>query len=198
MNELVEMRDKILLAILPDVAFDGWSWGSAREGVARAGFAPDMLDALFPGGLPDLLAHFSDWADREMLAALEGTDPQDLKIRARVRMAAAARFQVLAPWKEAVRHATSYWAVPTRAPRAARLVWRTADRIWAWAGFTDGEGYSRYTRRILLSGVLTSTMLAWMDQDAGADMDRLGEFLDRRIDNVLKIGQFVGRFKKTG
>jgi ubiquinone biosynthesis protein COQ9 len=193
-QDVQDIRDRILASLLPDLAFDGWTWDGACKASVAAGYDRHMATAVFPGGLGDVLDHFSGWADRQMLERLKKTDPGSMRVRDRVRMAVAERFAVLAPWKEAVRMASRYWAVPYRAAHAGRLVWRTADCIWIWAGDTATD-YNRLTKRTLLAGVLSSTMLVWLaDQDAG--LERTNAFLDRRIENVMRLGQFIGKIKK--
>jgi ubiquinone biosynthesis protein COQ9 len=193
-RDVQDIRDRILAGLLPNIAFDGWTWNGVCAAAVAAGYDRHMAAAVFPGGLSDVLDHFSGWADRQMLKRLEKTDPETLRVRDRVRMAAMERFAVLSPWKEAVRLAGRYWAVPYRAGHAGRLVWRTADCIWRWAGDTATD-YNRLSKRTLLAGVLSSTMLVWLaDREPG--LDRIHAFLDRRIENVMRLGQFIGKMKR--
>jgi len=90
----------------------------------------------------------------------------------------------------------SYWTMPPRGVRAGGVVWRTADRIWDWAGDTATD-YNRYTKRALLCGVIGSTTLAWLGDGSG-DMTATRAFLSRRIENVMQIGKFVGKIKGRG
>jgi ubiquinone biosynthesis protein COQ9 len=73
-------------------------------------------------------------------------------------------------------------------------LWRSADRIWTWAGDTATD-YNHYTKRALLSGVMASTTLFWMQDNSPASAASRA-FLDRRIDNVLNIGRLLGTLKK--
>ncbi len=194
-DKTVLIRDEILEALLPDIAFDGWIWGAVEKASERAGHGSGMASAVFAGGLNDVVGHFSDWADRKMLAALEKINPDDLRIRDRIRTAAITRFDVLLPHRDAVRLALSYWAGPFRAGHAGKMVWNTADRMWNWAGDTATD-YNRYTKRGLLSGVLSATTLVWLDDDS-PDQEVTHAFLDRRIENVMQLGRFLGTLKKS-
>lgn len=192
---MTEKRDRILMALLPDLAFDGWCWSAVENAALKSGFDPAMAEAVFPGRLKDAVAHFSDWADRQMMKRLSKTDSESMKVRDRIRLAVTERLDVLQPWKEAVRMSSRFWGVPSRAGQPAKLMWRTADVIWEWAGDT-AQDYNRYTKRALLMGILGSTTLAWLsDQDEG--MAATKEFLDRRIDNVMSIGRILGKAGKT-
>ncbi len=181
--------------LLPAVPFDGWSMRAARTAAVGAGYDAAMADAVFPDGLADVLDCYAGWADGRMLDALDDLDIKQMKVRERIRAAVMARLEVLQPHKEAERMALAYWAVPVRGVRAARILWRSADRIWSWAGDT-AKDYNRYTKRGLLSGVMGSTMLVFLDDDS-EDMHITGEFLDRRIENVMQLGRILGKIKKA-
>ena len=189
------IRDEILETALPDVIFDGWTKAVMAEAAVKAGHSSDMVRAVFPGGMDDVLSHFSDWTDRQMLAALKKVDPEALRIRDRIRTAVLARLEILSAHKDAAKQAAAYWAVPTRSLAAGRIVWRSADVIWNWAGDT-AKDYNHYTKRGLLSGVMSSTMLVWLNDDSG-EMTETEAFLDRRIENVMQLGKFIGKFKKA-
>lgn len=192
-TDVIKIRDEIIESALPHVRFDGWGWDVLLQGAEEAGYEEPMLRAVFPGGLTDALDHFSDYADRGMMAALKPVNPDDLRVRERIGKALFARYQFLAPYKEAVRQSASFWLVPWRKTRAARIVWRTADVIWRWAG-DDSKDYNHYTKRGLLSGIIVSTTLAWMN-DETPGMMQTKEFLDRRIENVMQLSKVIGRVK---
>ena len=189
------IRDAILLQALPEVVFDGWTQDLSRRAAAGAGYDPAMVDAVFPGGVSDFVGHFSDWADRQMLASLANTDRDALRIRDRVKCGVMARLEALAPWREPARRAMTYWAMPLRHFQAGKIVWRSADHIWVWAGDTATD-YNHYTKRALLSGVITSTTLAWLNDDHST-VASVESFLDRRLDSVLRLGQVLGCKKKS-
>jgi ubiquinone biosynthesis protein COQ9 len=186
------IRDKIIEQALPGVPFDGWTLEHLEKAAMAAGYQPAMVRAVFPGGLGDALDHFADLMDRRMLAALGKVNVEDLRVRDRIRTAVLARLEALRPHREAERLALTYWSFPFRHLRAGKIAWRTADRIWDWVG-DDSTDYNRYTKRGLLSGVLASTLLAWLDNEESAPA-----FLDRRIENVMQWGRFLGKFRRAG
>jgi ubiquinone biosynthesis protein COQ9 len=127
-----------------------------------------------------------------MLERLEAGAPP-ARIRDKVTQAVRVRLEALAPHKEAERLAIAFWMRPLRKWEGAKLVWKTADVIWTHAGDTATD-YNRYTKRGLLSGVLTATTLFWLN-DTSKDHQDSWAFLDRRIENVMTVGKIVGRFK---
>lgn len=194
-TDITRIRDDIVESALPHVAFDGWSWALVEQACRDAGYEPAMARAVFPGRMKDVLDGFADLADRKMMAGLDDIDPGALRVRERVRTALLARYEFLCPHKEALRESVQFWMVPSRKPRAAKIVWRTADRIWDWAGDTATD-YNRYTKRGLLAGILVSATLVFLN-DESAHMDNTKAFIDRRIENVLQFGKWINRVKKA-
>lgn len=187
------IKTAILEAALPNIPFDGWTMAALENAAAAAGYSAAMVTSVFPQGVKDAMAYLSHWADAKMLQSLKKTNPVSMRIRERIALAVRTRLEILAPHKEAERLAIAFWMRPLRKWEAGKLVWKTADAIWIWAGDTATD-YNRYTKRGLLSGVLTATTLYWLNDQSAGHADSWA-FLDRRIDNVLSIGKIVGRLK---
>ena len=190
-----EIQDRILLGTLEGVPFDGWHWSLAEQAAVKSGYSADVARAVFPEGLPDLLRHFSGWADRQMLAALQDVDQTVMRIRDKIKKAVALRFDALGPYKESVRAASVYWLSPFRKFESGKIIWRSADMIWLWAG-DDAKDYNHYTKRALLSAVMASTTISWLNDRSENHQETLA-FLDRRIDNVLTVGKLAGKIKNS-
>ncbi len=178
-------RDALLLALLPDVPFDGWSRRALRDAAKRIGVSAAEAEALFPGGARDLIAAFSRWADRAMLERLEQRDLAAMKIHERVAAGVMTRLEILAPYREPVRRAFAILALPHNAPLAARLLYETVDAIWYAAG-DEATDFNFYTKRTLLGGVYAATMLYWLE-DRSPDAEATRDFLDRRLREIGRI-----------
>jgi ubiquinone biosynthesis protein COQ9 len=183
--DLTATRDKILEATLAHVAFDGWTRAALAAGVKDAGFPREMAQRAFPGGTPELVEHFADWADRRMQATLATKDLASMKVRERVAAAVQARLDALSPHREAVRRLLAYLALPGHAGLATRLAWRAADAMWYAAGDTATD-FNYYTKRALLVPVYTTTMLYWLADDSDGFAETWG-YLDRRIADVMRL-----------
>jgi ubiquinone biosynthesis protein COQ9 len=114
----------------------------------------------------------------------------------RVKACVQLRLEAQGPHKDAARAMTRALTRPDRAPTAARLVWRTADRIWRALGDTSTDE-NFYSKRAILSGVLASTYARWFSDDS-ADHEATWAFLDARIDNVMQFEKFKARLKPVG
>lgn len=190
-NATQKIQDKILTEALKDIPFDGLSWDVIVRAGEKVGYDADVVASVFTDKITDFLKYFSSWADAQMLATLAETDLEAMKIRDRVRHGVWARLMVLAPHREVVRASVTYWANPLRKASALKMIWGTSDAIWKWAGDNSAD-YNKYTKRGLLSGVITATTLAWLN-DKSEDYQKTAQFLDRRIDNVLVVGRLAGK-----
>ena len=108
-----------------------------------------------------------------------------MKIRARITALIEARLDAIAPNRESLRRALAILALPPNVARAARLGWRTADRMWAAAGDTATD-YNHYTKRATLLMVYASTMTVFLDDESEGQTDT-SAFLQRRIDGLMRF-----------
>ena len=180
-------RATLIEAMLPDVAFDGWSRAAVRAAARRCGIAPGEALALFPGGATELVAAFSYWADARMLDRLEALPVAAGPISKRIAEAVATRLDIVTPWREAVRRALSVLALPLNAPLAGRLVYDTVDAIWYAAGDTATD-FSFYSKRLSLAAIYAATVLYWLE-DRSLGFADTRAFLDRRLRGAARIGR---------
>ena len=188
-------RDRLIEAMLPDIAFDGWSRAALRVASRQLGMPAEEAAALFPRGAPDLVAGFSRWADRRMLDWFETAPPEADSTPARVKRAVLLRFEIVAPWREAVRRALSVLAMPPHAALGLRLVYETVDGIWYAAGDTATD-FSFYTKRATLAGVYGATLLYWLDDRSDGFADTQA-FLDRRLADVAHLTKARARLDEA-
>ncbi|MEX0922716.1 MAG: COQ9 family protein [Rhodovibrionaceae bacterium] len=185
------LRADLLAAALPHVAFDGWSEAVLRSAAKDLDVDPALAANAFPGGGRELIAFYSQEIDRRCLEALEALPLEEMKVRDKIHTGVMTRLELLEPDKEAVRRGLSFLALPHNAPLAAKLLYRTVDALWYAAG-DRATDYNFYTKRGLLAGVYSSTLLFWLN-DSSADYAATHGFLDRRIAEVLKIGGRLGK-----
>jgi len=186
-----DIRRALLEAALPDIAFDGWQDSVLARACAKTGIDIDAAEKALPGGMADLALYFSTWADEKMEQALARENLAALRIRDRVALGVRRRLEILSPWKQAVSAAGATLGLSAQGFGIPKAVWQTADKIWIAAGDTATD-YNRYTKRLLLAGVLSATTLCWLGDDSDGHAETWA-FLDRRIDNVLTLGRNLGR-----
>lgn len=188
------LKEQILDAVLPHVMFDGWTRTALRRGAEDLGLAIEDIERTFPGGVQDLIGYFVARADRLMLAALEKRNIAALKIRERITTAIRVRLEQSEPYKEAIRRALVSQMLPQNAPAALKQLYGTVDTMW-YAAQDMSVDFNFYSKRAILAGVYSSTLLYWLD-DSSEGHQRTWGFLDRRIENVMSFEKTKAKVAK--
>ena len=187
------LRDRLTDAFMAEAAFDGWT----RAALAASGRALDLpageAERLFPGGPLQALAYVSERADRRTVEDMEKEGASALKIRDRIIRAVRIRLEHHVGPREAARRALSTLSLPLNAGLALKLLYKTVDAMWYAAGDASTD-FNFYTKRATLAGVYSSTLLYWLnDRSPGAEAT--WAFLDRRIDDVMRIEKLKGQVR---
>ena len=191
-----QARGAALDAVLGQIAFEGWSRRAVTAAAEKLAISAGEIDRLFPDGVTQMIAFHSQRADQDMVAAMERQGVSAMKIRDRVRIAIRSRLEANAPHREAIRHALAVLASPLAGTLGPRLLYRTVDAIWYAAGDTSTD-FNFYTKRAILAGVYSSTLLFWLGDRSEGFADTWA-FLDRRIDEVMQFEKLKARLKRFG
>lgn len=196
-TQRIDQKDQILDAALMHTAFDGWSRKALLAAADEVEIDHQTARRLFPRDGQSLIEWLDGWLDRRMEQATASIELENMPVRKRISALVGARLEALGPHQEAMRRATLTRGLPQNILTSGRGLWRTADRIWELAGFPNqaSDGFSRYSRRALLVGILTSTFLFWLE-DMSEGFKESFEFLDRRIDDALKLGKVTQQIKR--
>jgi ubiquinone biosynthesis protein COQ9 len=178
------LRDRLAEAVAAEAAFSGWSHAALRAAAEQVGAGADA-ERLFPGGPVDVLVYLSERADQRTVEGLENAGVMSLKIRERIKLAVRLRIENTVGGKESVRRGLALLALPFNGPLALRLLYRTVDAVWYAAGDTSTD-FNFYTKRAILAGVFSSTLLYWLN-DRSEGNATTWSFLDRRIDDVMRF-----------
>jgi ubiquinone biosynthesis protein COQ9 len=192
-SPLQQMRERLALALGENAVFDGWTQAAVDSAADQVGVDRAQARLAIPkdqAGKIDLYIRgvdraLGDWFTPERL--------EGLKIREKIRAIVWKRLEIMEPAREAVRRALSILALPQNVPTALKIGWRTADVMWRIAGDTSTD-YNHYTKRMMLGGVYGSTLLVWLD-DQSEGLAETAAFLDRRIDDVMKIEKFKAQWR---
>jgi ubiquinone biosynthesis protein COQ9 len=184
--ERSDERDAAIEALLAAGDPSPWHIPALRASVGEA------AAMLFPSGAGDLVEAYADLMDRRMVTAA-GSELAEMRLSQRVRALIRARLELGAPHKEAVRRGVLLLCHPANAARGARCTARTVDAIWHAAGDASAD-FSWYTKRAILVGVYSATLLYWLNGDTSID-DALA-FLDRRLEDVAILGRLRGQFTR--
>ncbi|MFN4226010.1 MAG: COQ9 family protein [Hyphomonas sp.] len=186
------LRRRWLEALLPEVAFEGWTEEAAKAAAVRAGLSEGEQALAAPQGVVNLLDAFFDAAEARARDRLAGEDLSGLRVPDKVKRGVLAWLAELETQREAVRRAASRGFLPWGAGPALQRTWKVADMVWIAAG-DRSEDYNHYSKRGLLAAVIPAIVLYWADNPAPEDLDA---FITRRLANVSGIGQNAGRLIK--
>lgn len=191
-----KLRRRLVAAALPHVPFDGWSEAALRRGARDAGIDLALLPLAFPRGPIEAVEAFWAEADRRMAEAVSPEDLAALSLRRRIIFLVRLHLEQLAPDREAVRRALTLQALPFHPGSGPTCLARSVDAIWRAAG-DEATGFDFYTKRGLLAGVFSATVLFWLD-DRSPGQEETWAFLERRIADVLRLGMQAARLRALG
>ena len=193
--------DELRVALAPDIAasaiFDGWNETALVAAAEMAGCHVDVAKLAFPdkpmnGRAMDMIEAWITSVDLAMEAEWPQERLAELKIRDRIRELVTFRLKAVEDIDEAVRRAISVMAMPQNAPRGLQLGWRSADIMWRLAGDTSTD-YNHYTKRTILAGIYSATLAYFINDDSDGK-EKSYEFLDRRIEGVMKFEKAKAKF----
>lgn len=181
----------MLTTILNHVPFDGWSEAALQAASQETGIPAERVLNAFPGGAKDVLILWHEVADQQMIAAMGRPENVHLRTRDRVAAAIRARLEANASHREAVRAGCALLLMPQNAGTATRLLYNTVNAIWYAVGDKSTD-YNFYTKRALLAGVYSATVMYWLN-DKSPDCSATWSFLERRIADVMRVPQVLGQ-----
>ena len=182
--EREEARDKIVSVIGSHIVFDGWSMKSLKAAAREAGLEASVVVRIFPKGVGEALTHYFRWGDKCMLATMSERDLGTMKTRERIGAAIRVRLHMFSN-REVMRRTLSTLALPMNTQIGLQATYHTVDAIWHSVGDTATD-FSFYTKRALLAGVYTATLLYWLEDTSENGEDTHG-FLERCLTNILQL-----------
>lgn len=192
-SPLEQLRRRLALAVGENAVFDGWTQAAVSTAAAQLGVDPVQARLAFPKTQAGMIDCYIQEVDRALEASLTPKRLQGMKIREKIRSLIWRRLEIMGPAREAVRRALAILAMPQNVPQALRSGWRTADLMWRMAGDTSTD-FNHYTKRMTLGAVYASTLLVWLD-DQSEGWTETAAFLDRRIDDVMKIEKLKAEWR---
>ena len=192
-SPLEEIRRKLALPLGENAVFDGWTEAAVVAAAGAQGIEPAQAKLAVPKDQAGKIDLYIGGVDRALADHFTPERLEGLKIREKIRAIVWRRLEIMEPAREAIRRALSILAMPQNVPTGLKIGWRTADVMWRIAGDTSTD-YNHYTKRMMLGGVYASTLLVWLDDQTEGWIET-ASFLDRRIDDVMKIEKLKADWK---
>ena len=184
-SPLEAIRRKLALPLGENAVFDGWTSAAVDSAANSQTVQPEQARLALPKDQAGKIDLYIQGVDRSLDEWFTPERLDGLKIREKIRAIVWKRLEIMEPAREAIRRALSILAMPQNVAAGLKMGWRTADVMWRIAGDTSTD-YNHYTKRMMLGGVYASTLMVWLD-DQTEGWTETGAFLDRRIDDVMKI-----------
>ena len=194
-SPLEQLRRRLALAVGENAVFDGWTRAAVDSAASRLGIEPLQARLAMPNDQAGMIDVYIQEVDRALEAYFTPERLAGIKIREKVRGLVWRRLEVMGPAREAIRRALAILAMPQNLALALRISWRTADVMWRIAGDSSTD-FNHYTKRITLGAVYGSTLLFWLDDDSEG-WSATAEFLDRRIDNIMRFEKFKADWRRS-
>ena len=132
--------DEIRAALAPVIGrhagFDGWSDAAVHAAADEMGVDRDVAMLAFKGKTIAMIDAWVEGIDLELARRLPAEKLNAMKIRDRITALVATRLEIMAPDRESLRRALAIMAMPQNLAKAAKIGWRSADRMWRLAGDT--------------------------------------------------------------
>jgi ubiquinone biosynthesis protein COQ9 len=190
-----EAKDLVIANMLKHVPEYGWSMEALARAVKDTGFADGDEHRIFLGSIDRALEHYLKMVDRHVEDKLTHIDLSSMRVRDRVATGVMIRLREIEEHKEAVRKSLMYLASPIRSKLALKSLYNTVDMIWYAAG-DKATDFNYYSKRFLLAGVYSATLLYWLD-DNSPDAEATRAYLNRRLDQVMMIPKFKQKIKDS-
>lgn len=187
----MDAKEEILSNLLKECVFDGWTNKTLEKSAEKSGLNKDYAHVAFPDGALGAALFYIAGIDDEMEKNYKKQKADKLKIREKIAMAVTTRLKLYAKNREAVRKIVAFMSLPQNAGAAVKSLSETVSKMWYLAG-DNSTDYNYYTKRFLLGGVYSSTLLYWLN-DKSENYADTEAFLMRRIEDVMQIQKLRGK-----
>ena len=178
-------RQAILQAMLDHVPFEGWTKLSLSKAVKDTDLPKGADELYFPGGPLEVLEFWAAESDAAALEKIEAKGLHNMRIRDKVTECVWVWLSEMEGQEQSSRRAISRLALPDALGQGPKQLWRSADMIWRAIGDTSTDG-NFYSKRTILSGVLGSSLMAFLSDDT-EEKSKARAFLEARIENVMQF-----------
>nr|XP_040018879.1 ubiquinone biosynthesis protein COQ9, mitochondrial [Gasterosteus aculeatus aculeatus] len=197
-----QLQARVLTAALEFVPLHGWSLDAVAAAAETLGLS-SASTGMFHNGAGDLVLHFvaqcnaqltETLAEQHNRVQLGQAEPK--KTADFLRDAVETRLRMHIPYIESWPQAMSILLLPHNIPESLKHLSTLVDDVWYYAGDRSTD-MNWYTKRAALTGIYNTTELVML-QDSSPDFLDTWNFLDNRIQDVVKMGAAAKQAQATG
>lgn len=183
----------ILSSAYAHVPNHGFTIDALKLGARDAGYL-DVSTNLLPRGVFDLVNYHLVTQRLALQNNVQFPDESEggkrMGVGAKVRALTLARLRANEPILHRWQEALAIMAQPTYMPASLAELAKLADEMWFLSGDKSVDS-SWYTKRATLSAIYSSTEM-YMTQDRSENFVETEQFLDNRLQDLTKVGSFMG------
>ena len=187
------IQESILSAALKRVPEQGFTEKALTQGAKDVGYL-DVSVQLFPRGVFDLILYHLVTQRLALESNVQFPDDAKLGVGRKVKTLTMTRLRankdIIHQWQGAL----GYMSLLGNIPASLKELNALSDEIWYLAGDTTVD-FSWYTKRASLSAIYASSEL-FMTTDTSKDYAATEEFLDRRLEDIQKVGGTISGFNQ--
>ena len=187
-----KLKQVILKNALKNVVFDGWSEELFVNVIEESNVNFSKAIELFPRKSIDI-AIYHHFHDDQKLYNIDSKELVELRIRDRISKLIMARILIANQNKEAVKKSMAVFSLPFFFLDGKKMLQSTSDIIWKIAEQKE-QVTNKFSKRISLMYLYSTSLLFWVN-DESADFKETQSFVERSVNNFIKIEKFKKNFK---
>ena len=168
-----------------------WDMQLIHEVEAECGFESNYHYVIFGDDIADIVDFYEKWQDDLMLKFLKD-EQQITKVRDKIAKAVKIR---IAKCSSIIHHKKNrdYFLQFQTAAQMPKIVWRSSDVIWRYAGDKSID-FNYYSKRAILSSLYISSIMYYI-ANCSDNNEKFEQFVDQAIAKILNIGNLTKQLK---
>ena len=188
------MRTDVLKYAKKILIKNGWNSNLFYEISSISNYKEEEIKSLFPNGYQSLLEFYLNNFNLEMINYIKKMNLNKYKTHEKIKKIILIKIKILEKEKKLFRRTFTSLLLPHNTKLAISYLYETVNQIWYLAG-DNSTDFNFYTKRIILSGIYSSTILYWINNDI--NIDELDTFLDKQLNKINNIPKTKEKLKSV-
>ena len=187
-NSDYKKKIKILELTKKIVSIDGWS-ENVLEKLVNKNIDSSELAYYYPNGYKDILKFSLDEINYSLEKIISKTNIINLPLNKRIKKILMTRIEILNKDKKFFNKTFNHLILPQNTKILTKSLYKSVDTMWYLAG-DNSTDFNFYTKRLILSGIYTSTLLIFFNNN----IEEAENNIDRSLKRISKLPKLKERF----
>ena len=187
-NSDYKKKIKILELTKKIVSIDGWS-ENVLEKLVNKNIDSSELAYYYPNGYKDILKFSLDEINYSLEKIISKTNIINLPLNKRIKKILMTRLEILNKDKKFFNKTFNHLILPQNTKILTKSLYKSVDTMWYLAG-DNSTDFNFYTKRLILSGIYTSTLLIFFNNN----IEEAENNIDRSLKRISKLPKLKERF----